>query len=63
MLCDQLAQLAHECTVPAEGEVRVDPVLEHNEPELFEPFRLEEREWLVHEVGERRPAPEREGRS
>ena len=57
-----VAQLAYERAVAAEREIGVDPVLERDEPELLEPFRLRPRERLVHEVGERGPAPEGEAR-
>ena len=44
----------------AEREVRLDPLLQRDEPELVEPGDLGLGEGLVEEVRERRPSPERE---
>ena len=44
--------------MPAERELRVDPLLERREAQLLEPLEAARGERLVGEVGERRPAPE-----
>ena len=41
-----------------DGQVRIDALLEHGQPELLEPCDLGLRERLVSQVRERRPAPE-----
>ena len=51
---------ADELGVAAEREVGVDTLLERAEPQLLEPRDLGLGERLVGEVGERRPAPQRE---
>ena len=60
VLGDQRLELADELRVPAGGEVGVDALLERREPQLLQPRALGLRERLVGEVGERRPAPQRE---
>ena len=60
MLGDEAFQLADELGVAAEREVRLDPPLERRESKLVQPPDRRLRERLVGEVGERRPAPERE---
>ena len=57
---DDGLQLGHELDVAAEREIGVDPFLQRHESKLLEPRDLCLREGLVGEVGERRPAPERE---
>ncbi len=57
---DEALELGDELGVAAEGEVGVDPLLEHDRAELLEPRDLVLRERLVQEVGERGAAPERE---
>ena len=47
--------------MPAEGEIRLDPALERGQAQLLEARDRRLRERLVGEVGERWPAPEREG--
>ncbi len=54
------AQLGDELRMVAELEVRRDPILERSRPNLLEPADLIVGERLVAQVGERRPAPERE---
>ena len=58
--CDERLELGDELGVAPEREVRLDPLLERDEPELLEPGDLGLGERLVEEVRERRPAPERE---
>ena len=60
MLGDQRLELADELGVAAEREVGLDPLLERRQPQLLEPRRLDPRERLVVELGQRRPAPQRE---
>ena len=57
---DERLELADQLVVPSEREVAVDPLLEGRQAELVEPGDLRLRERLVREVGEGRPAPERE---
>ena len=59
VLADEPLQLGHELRVAAELEVGVDPLLERGEPLLLEAGALGACERRV-ELGERRPAPERE---
>jgi hypothetical protein len=58
---DQRGELGRHAPVVAEGEVRVDAVLEGCKPQLLEPRRLPRRELLEGEIGERRSAPLVEG--
>ena len=44
----------------AEREVGLDPLLERRQPQILEPSRLDARERLVGELGQRRPAPQGE---
>ncbi len=60
LLRDQGLELTDEVGVPAEREVGLDPLFERNDPALLEPGDLGLREGLEGEIGERRPAPERE---
>ncbi len=53
-------QLGDELGVPAEREIGLDPLLEHDRAELLEPGDLGLRERLVQEVRERGAAPEAE---
>ena len=46
--------------VTAELDLGLEPVLERGQPQLVEPGDLVLEERLEREVGERRPAPERE---
>ena len=57
---DQGLELTHEVRVPAECQLRLDPVLERAQPELFELRYVGLRERLIDEVRDRRPAPEGE---
>jgi len=58
---DERSQLADQICVPAERKVRVDPVTEHRQSQLFQPTDLDPGERLVADVGECRSAPETEG--
>ena len=60
MVRDQPLQLRDQRLVAAEGEVGLDPILDRDQPRLLEPGDLVLGERLIGEVGERRPAPERE---
>ncbi len=60
MALDESLQLADQLVVASQSEICVDPLLERGEPKLLEPGDLRLRERLVREVGQRRPAPERE---
>jgi hypothetical protein len=44
--------------VAAERELGIDPFLEPEEAELFEPLHLEPRERLELEIGQRPPSPQ-----
>ena len=59
VLRDQRLQLADDVAMAAEREVGLDPPFERAEAQLLEPRRLVRCEGL-RELGERRPAPERE---
>jgi hypothetical protein len=61
MGADEGSQLTHELVVAAGVEVVLDSPLAAREAELFEAGDLALREPLVRELGERRPAPERQG--
>src|SRR5215216_3405260 len=60
MLADECLELSHQLPVSTELEVSGDPLLEPREAEVVEPPDLVLRERVVREVGEGRPAPERE---
>ena len=60
VLGDQRLELADQLGVAAEREVGLDPLLERRQPQVLEPAALGLGERLVRELGERRPAPERE---
>ena len=60
MLAHQRLELADQRRVPAEREIRVDPVLERRQALLLEPGSLGLRERLVREVRQRRSAPQRQ---
>jgi hypothetical protein len=60
VLGDERLELGHEIGVTAGGEIGVDPLLERGDPHLLHPRDLGLGESLVREVGERRPAPQRE---
>jgi hypothetical protein len=53
-------QLADQLAGSAEGEVGLDALLDADQAQLFEPHDLRLREGIEPEVGECRPAPERE---
>ena len=57
--CDELLELGYEGCVSAEREVGLDPLLERREPEFLQ-VRRGAAGRLAGEVGERRPAPERQ---
>ena len=63
VLARQRLQLADELVVAADREIGVDPVLERGQPQLAEPRDLALDERLVGQVGQRRPAPQRERRA
>ena len=60
MLRHERLELADQLGVPSAGQVGLDAVLEQREPQLLEPADLALGERLIREIGERRPAPERE---
>ena len=60
VLGDQCAQLAHELRVVAAFELGLDAALDGMQPHLVEPHRLGHQQAAFGEVGQRRPAPERE---
>ena len=60
MLPDERLQLGQRPGVPAQRQLPVEAQLERREPQLLEPGDRRLRERLVREVGNRRPAPQRE---
>jgi hypothetical protein len=60
MLDDEALELGNERRVLAEREPGVDQLFLGDDSQLFEAGSLEENEGLEGEIGERRPAPERE---
>ncbi len=60
MVRRELLQLADEMAVTAEREVGVDALLQDGQPALLECRRLGEVDALVHELDERRTAPQRQ---
>ena len=60
LLRDERGELADERGVASKREVGVDPLLEHGEAALLEARDLGPREVVVGEIGQRRPAPQRE---
>ena len=60
MLGDQPLELGHDVGVAAERQVGVDALLQRRGVPLLEPGDLGLRERLVGNVGQRRPAPQRE---
>ena len=60
VLADETLELADHIAVAPELELGVDALAEDNEPQLLEPPDLRLREVVERELGERRPAPERE---
>ena len=60
VLGDQALELGDELRTLAALEIGVDPPLLRRETELLEPRGLFAREGLKCEIGERRPAPQRE---
>ena len=60
MLDQQLLELPDELGVATQREVRLDPLLEGGDAELFEALDRRPRERLVRQVGERGAAPEAE---
>ena len=57
---DQLLELGDQFAVPAERQLRLDPLLESGEAQLLQPGDLARGERLVREVGQRRSPPQRE---
>ncbi len=57
---DERLELGDELCMPAEREIRLDPLLDGDRAQLLEPRDLGLRERLVQEVRERRAAPEGE---
>ena len=57
MLADQRLELAHQPRVLARRQIRVDPILEHDQTSLFQPSDLRLGERLVGEIAQRRPPP------
>ena len=55
-------ELGDQRVVPAERQLGLDPLLDRDEPELLQPFRVGAREVLVGDLGQRLSAPECEGR-
>ena len=55
---DQLLQLGGDRVVPAERQVRVDPGLDRDQPQLLQPGRLRPGERVVGQVGEYPAAPQ-----
>ena len=60
VLGDERLELGDELIVPAEREVGLDALLERDEPQLLQARDLSGGEILVNEIGQRRPAPERQ---
>ena len=59
MLRDELLELGAQGGVPAGGQFRVDPVLDHLQPEGLESLDLEPGERLELQIGQRPTAPQR----
>ena len=57
---DERVELGDHLGVPARGQVGLDGRLRRARPQLVEPADLRSGEWLVGEVGERIPVPQRE---
>ena len=60
MLDGECGRVCDHGVVPAELDLGLQPILERGQPELVEPGDLVLEERLEREIGERRPAPERE---
>ena len=60
MLRDEPLELADQCRVEAAGEIGLDSVLDHGEPQLVQAGALSGRELLEREVRERGAPPEGE---
>ena len=60
MLAHERLELGHGLGVAAERELGFEPQLDRGQAQLLEPRGLVAREGVVAEVGQRRPAPERE---
>ena len=60
MLGDEPLELGHDVGVAAERQVGVDALLQRRGVALLEPGDLGLRERLVRDVGQSRPAPQRE---
>ena len=60
MLVDEPLQLPDHLGVAAQRELGLDRLLDRSHPQILEPGYLGLGERLVREVGERRPAPERQ---
>ena len=60
VLGDERLEVGDELIVPAEREVGLDALLEGDHPQLLQARDLRGGEILVSEIGQRRPAPERE---
>ena len=54
-------QLDDHFSVPAEGEIRVDPAGQHVQPQLLKRRQLDTAQRVRGHVGQRRPAPQRPG--
>jgi hypothetical protein len=60
MFRDQRLELRHEAPTFAESQIRLDPLLERDEPQLVEPGNRRLGPGLVFDVSQCGPAPERE---
>ena len=63
VLGDERFQRRRQGVVPAAGELGIVPELDGCDPELLEALRLGRRRRISRQVGQRRPAPERQGRA
>ena len=61
VLADEGLELGDDVRVTAQLDVRRDPLLVRDEAQLVQPADLGLRPVVERELGERRPAPEREG--
>ena len=58
VLIDQRLELPHDVRMTPEGKIRLDPRLDAAKPQILQSSDLRLSEWLVHDIGERRPAPQ-----
>jgi hypothetical protein len=58
---DERLELGREVGVPPGREIGLDALLDGEQPQLLETLGIRPGEELVGDVGERRPAPERQG--